>query len=559
MTTLAERQAILQRELAQVRVFLAEYGLDSGRLDELAPLIEHFEIRLPFIGAFSCGKSSLINALLNEKRLATAITPETAVPAELRFAPQERVDGCLPDGRRLALTAEDLRENRLESLAAGGGWVEVQLPNPALRARPQLVLVDMPGWDSGAAAHKRVIDDYAHRSLAYCVVMSVEDGALRDSLRRALLELGIQQMPIVLVVSKADKQTPDNVNTVVTKITGDISTIMGQPPLAVAVTSARKSDIQTLEAALDALQARAQDIFESRVVAPFREILNSAAQRLGMLADQENTDAARIQADIEKFEHELRAFDQRLTQETDALEQRLGPILGAIRLRVENRLATRLDLLVQRVLSGQDVADDILGTARLEVSKAVQEEFEPALRRYFDRLVDALPSRLDFSVSLKQPDTEDTSADQGEFRWKDLGTTLAPFLIKAIPHPVVKAIAALLPLFGALLDSQAAEERRSVAEARRREVAQENLRVALDDAVRQIEDQLRPALEEQVQKAKEEVARNVESERKEIINTLTTLSAALEQGEAETAALRQRARLGLERISAWQNELARSA
>ncbi len=47
-----------------------------------------------------------------------------------------------------------------------------------------------------------------------------------------------------------------------------------------------------------------------------------------------------------------------------------------------------------------------------------------------------------------------------------------------------------------------------------------------------------PCLNEQVQKAQAEVARNVDAERDEVKRTLFKLTTALEQGEAETAALR---------------------
>lgn len=556
MTSLAARQATLQRQLPMVRDIHARHGLDASRVDELAPLIEHFEIRIPLIGAFSCGKSSLLNALLGESLLATAVTPETAVPAELRFGPERSFSGCLPDGRRLTLSEADLQENRLEPLLPAG-WVEARLPNPALAARQQLVLVDLPGWDSGVAAHEHVIDNYAGRSLAYGVVVGIEEGGLRDSLRRALLELAIAQMPIVLIISKADKKTPEDVQAVVEHLSADITALMGRAPLAVATTSARKKDLGKLESALDTLQAQAGEIFETRIVGSYRKHLQHAAQHLGLLANQDNKDAARLQADIDKLEQDIRAFDARLQKETDALEAQIGPILGTIRLRVETALGERIEMLTSRALGGQDISDDVLGTARLVMSEALQQEFEPAMQRYLDRLVDALPSRLDFNLELTNIDVGVTGGG-GEFRWKALATTLAPLLLK-IPHPVGKLLAPVVLVLGALLDSQGDRQRREIEEARQREQIRSRIQIALSDAVGQIDAQLRPVLIEQVHKAQTEVARNIEAERNEVNNTLATLAAALQQGEAETATLRQRARTDLERLTTLLAELAPAA
>ena len=78
---------MLQQQSQTAREVYTRHDLDHTSIDALAPLIENFEIRIPLIGAFSCGKSSLLNALLGESLLATAVTPETPVPASCVFAP----------------------------------------------------------------------------------------------------------------------------------------------------------------------------------------------------------------------------------------------------------------------------------------------------------------------------------------------------------------------------------------------------------------------------------------------------------------------------------------
>lgn len=553
MISLASYQSILLKQLSSVRDIYTRHGFDQGRINELAPLIEHFEIRFPLIGAFSCGKSSLLNALLGERLLATAVTPETAVPAELRFGIERRVTGCLPDGRRLPLNETGLRENDLAPLLPSG-WVEAQLPSPALAERQQLVLVDLPGWDSGVAAHECVIDNYASRSLAYGLVVGVEEGALRDSLRRALLELAIADVPIVLIISKIDKRPDEDVQAVVDHLRTDITKLMGREPLAVAITSARKNNLQTLEAALDDLQAQAGKIFESRVVDAYRGDLQHTAQHLTLLANQDNKDAAQLQADIDQLEQDLRDFDIRLKNETDELEGRIGPTLGTIRLRVENALRGRSEMLTQRALNGQDISDDILGTARLVISEAMRQEFEPVMQRYLDRLVDALPSRLDFNFDLGQATGACDSVGGGEFRWKNLGALLAPWVQK-IKHPLAQVLAPLMPILGAIFDSQADRDRQAIEKARQREEVKSRILSALDNAVEQIDAQLRPVMSEQVKKVQAEVARTINVERSQVEKTLATLIATLQQGEVEATALRQSAQADLDCLNSMLAEL----
>lgn len=134
--------------LPQARLLAQRYELDTQAFDMIEKQAQHFEVRTPLIGAFSSGKSSLINALLGESILSTDITPETAIPAEIRYADTPYYRGCLPDGQQFALAVEDMKENNLSHLQSKG-WIEIGLPAPVLRSLPHIVLVDMPGWDSG--------------------------------------------------------------------------------------------------------------------------------------------------------------------------------------------------------------------------------------------------------------------------------------------------------------------------------------------------------------------------------------------------------------------------
>ncbi len=542
------QQTVLRQQLAGVRTLFEAREFDTTRIGELAPLIEHFEIRIPFIGGFSSGKSSLLNALLEEPLLSTEVTPETAVAAELRFGKVPRFIGHKGDGQTVAVTRQQIEDNQLQMLLPKG-WLAIEMPCAALADIQQLVLVDMPGWGSGVDAHQRVVDDYASRSLAYAVVVSAEEGTLRDSLRRALLELAIQEKPVLLVVTKAHKRPDSDVANITRQLTDEITQLMGRPPLAVSVTSAGKRDVVQLKKALTLLQSRAENIFFQSVTQPWRGLLQHASQLMQMMASQDFKDAEAITADIDAFEQKMAEFDQRLQRETEALEERVGPILGAIRIRVDSALAQRLESLTSLALDGCNISDDVIGTARLVVAQALKEEFEPSMQRYLDRLVDALPSKLDFSFQVSNTHAGQRNSD-GEFGWKVLSTSLASELLK-IPHPYAKIAAAILPILGILMDNQANRQRQEAEEARKRERAKSQVREALAQAAGRIEAQLRPAMEAQIQKAKESIAQSIAAERSDVERTLTAKRQALQQGEVEAAAQREKAQSDLNQLQAW--------
>ena len=76
MTVLAARQQLLLQQLPQARAIHSRNGFDQGRLEELEALASDFESRMPLIGSFSCGKSSLLNALDASFGIATGAVSE---------------------------------------------------------------------------------------------------------------------------------------------------------------------------------------------------------------------------------------------------------------------------------------------------------------------------------------------------------------------------------------------------------------------------------------------------------------------------------------------------
>lgn len=222
------------------------------------------EILVPFIGGFSSGKSSLINTLLGEVLLSTDITPETALPIELRAGEGKQFNACWPDGRREHLSQENLLEADFSELAAADGWVQATLPH--LREWSQLVLVDLPGWSSGQSEHERHIDEYLWRlakdhldkHTLFVVAVGADEGTLRDNVRERLAALDFGNASYLLVLTKADKRTADDLEQVKNHVTEAITQAIGKPPAEVLLTSARKKQVETLRAAMSRAQESMQ-------------------------------------------------------------------------------------------------------------------------------------------------------------------------------------------------------------------------------------------------------------------------------------------------------------
>lgn len=219
------------------------------------------EIIIPFVGAFSSGKSSLINALLGEDILSTDIAPETLLPVELRAGGTQQFVAHWPDGRSKLMSKESFLEADFSELAAEDGWINAQLP--ILNCWSSLVLVDLPGWSSGYSEHERHIDEYLlglikknlDKNIVFVVVVSADEGTLRDNVRERLQEMDIVGASYLLAITKSDKRTSEDLLKIAAHLSEMLATTIGKPPAQVLKTSARKKQIEELRQAINAQQA----------------------------------------------------------------------------------------------------------------------------------------------------------------------------------------------------------------------------------------------------------------------------------------------------------------
>lgn len=489
----------------------------------------NFSVVLPFVGAFSAGKSTLLNALVDIPLFPTNIDPETAYPAELSYGTSEAISGHLPEGTVIPLSREDLQHN-LPSMLPKGSHVSVSLANPLLAKLPHLRLVDMPGWDSGIEAHAAAIDGYAARSLAYCVVVSAEEGNLRESLRRALRELAVSDMPILAVISKADKKPLEDVDAVVEQVRQEITATMGRPPLAIVKVSARKKRCEELIAALEQLEQQAEQIFARNVSQSVLTKLDGFNAHLDTLINSDDLDSEKVQAQCERLHADMASFEARLSEETQQLEARVQPVLGRIVDRVGNAMREDLESLTDAAMNGGDLSGSLGSTVRLAVQTGIASEFTPEIERYLNRVVEGLPD--DFSPEINC--SFDCRAESPDGKQPLVITPLLAMLQPLLKDPKYKAIATVVIGIVGLLEGLFINAKQKEAdEARQREsVRQKIAGTVIPDTLRQVRAALQPMLEEHVQSAKHKIANTVRVQQASHEAALRELQAKLAEGKA---------------------------
>lgn len=123
----------------------------EGELEELAAatMDEGAPLRLTLIGAFSVGKSSLLNMLLGEAFLPAAMEEATALPTFIEYGPQTAMQLIMTDGGSEAIDAERFAQ---VTICAPQGAACVVLANAAPWLQG-VSLIDLPGLGSVSATH----------------------------------------------------------------------------------------------------------------------------------------------------------------------------------------------------------------------------------------------------------------------------------------------------------------------------------------------------------------------------------------------------------------------
>ena len=205
-----------QRFLDYLDAVQAELGKASSvgdiqkNIQAIEPLkreIVEAELIVPVVGAFSAGKSTLINSLLGAGPLPVGITPETALATELRHSASEYVEGIRADGEADRFDIGEIAA--LKEQAQQYEYAKVFLNSEPLQEIFPLVLVDMPGFDSPLNLHQSAILKYLSRGSHYAVLISVEEGTVTRSAQRQFSEIHEFGKGFSVFLSKADLR-PDS-------------------------------------------------------------------------------------------------------------------------------------------------------------------------------------------------------------------------------------------------------------------------------------------------------------------------------------------------------------
>ena len=190
-------------------------NIEDFKLNDLKEAVVNVELLVPVVGAFSAGKSSLLNSFLGKKYLSVDVSPETALATELRYSQEEYIQVVKNDGSLERFNIEEAES--LKARASEFRFARYFINQQELKDIEPIILVDMPGFESPLDSHNKAILEYIERGVFFIVLQDIQNGNLTKTILNRLEEIRIYQRDFALFLSKANLMPPEDVTKISNK------------------------------------------------------------------------------------------------------------------------------------------------------------------------------------------------------------------------------------------------------------------------------------------------------------------------------------------------------
>lgn len=500
-------------------------------------------IKVPLVGVFSAGKSSLLNVFTEKVGMLPVDTmPETAVAYELYYGLNESVElyrnGEKIDSKPLA----DIKQLDTKP----GDIAKVYCTSEPIKKLQErgIILVDMPGIGSGLERHDAAIFNYINSGTAFVLIVDAEQGSLRGSTMTFMEELSQYNMHPAILISKIDKKTDSEVKAIKEYVEYQLSKL-GSTDSFVGTVCSVNNDLNGFTTYLESLNPEA--LVREKLNKKFRYIVNSVIEQINLRIQIKDKDIADVEGKIKQFEAEIANVKLELPVAdgyADSPEKSTEDVLDSVRLALSNKATDIAQMIIDKEDS-ETVKAAIVSIVRSAVILALKDESEQysvALGAAVKESITELPT---FEVTLDfMNDFSGVTESLGAL----LTTALAKIgVLGGLGTLIINLVVSLVPkflswLFGKSNDDAVAEVRQKFISTAIQEVIdgirptilkitqdnqkhiQDKIQAELISKMEKVKDSLREKMED-ANKSKSEV----ESEQQELKLALSHLNSVVSE------------------------------
>ena len=192
----------------------------TNSLEKCKKIIETCELIVPIVGIFSSGKSTMLNHLMGDNILPTALRPETSLATEIRYGKEPHLCAITQEGKSYKFEISDIK--KVCDQSQKWSYLEIYTNNDIIKNIEPIILVDMPGFDSPVHQHNNAIMDYLDKGCYSIVLCSIEEGSITRTLLQHLQEISSHGRKFSFFVTKADLRSQEIIEEICEEMKNDL-------------------------------------------------------------------------------------------------------------------------------------------------------------------------------------------------------------------------------------------------------------------------------------------------------------------------------------------------
>lgn len=348
-------------------------------------------IKIPFVGDFNAGKSSLLNSLMGINLLPTDVVPTTAVSYELYYSETEKL--TIFHNGELKQTTPLSKISALDVVP--GDVVAVYVNNDFIKGMNDkgIVLVDMPGIDSGIEAHNNAILNYIQEGTFFFLVSPAPQGTLRSSTLQFADELKKYKLQMAVIISKTDQTAEKILPSVIAQITDQAKRLIGED-VQVGTTSSAEGKNQDVIKIISGLDT--EKLIVERISPAVTNFINDIISELRLQAQLLISNKEDYTAKIEQLKIERdKALDALRAKDKSAqpLSNSADDILDDIKTAIIGKSSYLANIIVQSNNDSNTFKAELLNIIR----PILVNSFKREITEYHDQIGSSV---MDFSQTV---------------------------------------------------------------------------------------------------------------------------------------------------------------
>lgn len=344
---------------------------------------QNANLLIPLVGEFSSGKTTLLNALTDSKKLETATKPTTATIYEIHFGCNKcEANVVLSDGQ--VAHFDDLGELKNDQLSDAQ---IVTVFDTSTKVPSSTILVDTPGLSSPVVKHRQVLVDFLPSADAILLVVDINQQVTR-SLTDFIDMIKLSKRPVYIVLTKSDTKSVSEIEAAKQYIADNCKL----PVQQVVVVSAANDNISELYALLETIQKSKNEILakvDGQRIKDLAQILvNRVDEMLTASSSDENLDMEirRQQLDLDKNKRNINKLIDSMASDIcedgtnisrrfeDSMYEKLGALVAGGSANVDNDALSVINNTASLLLS--EYKNNIMGILKSKVQSAQGSESE---------------------------------------------------------------------------------------------------------------------------------------------------------------------------------------